>query len=94
MRAGTVVVVGIDPENAAQVLHVENNKMVQALSSDRSDQALDMSILSRRTRSRGAIAYAHRSEPAPEHLAVGAVPIPDEISGGCVPRKGLGNLVR
>ncbi len=38
MSADTVVVIGIRPEHAAQMRLAENDQMVQALSSDRSDQ--------------------------------------------------------
>ena len=82
MRAGAVVVVGISPEHAAQMRLAKNNQMVQTFSSDRSDQALDMSILPRRPRRYGAIPDAHCPDPSPEYLSVGAIPISDDVSQG------------
>ncbi len=92
VRAGAVVVVGISPEHVAQMSHVENNKMVQALSSDRSDQALDVTVLPRRPRGRGAISDTHCSDPSLEYLSVDAVAVSDEVFGRRVPRKGLRDL--
>ncbi len=47
MRAGAVVIVEIFLEKAAQVRLAEDDKMIRALSSDRTDLALDVSVLPR-----------------------------------------------
>ncbi len=49
VSATTIVIVGIDPQHAAQMRLAENDQMVQALSSDRSYQPFNIGILPRQT---------------------------------------------
>ncbi len=49
MSAGTVVVIGVGPEHAAQMRLAENDQMVQTFPSDRSDQPLNVGVLPGRT---------------------------------------------
>jgi hypothetical protein len=55
VRAGSIVVVGIGAKYAAQMGLAENDQMVQALSSDRSDQPFNVGVLPGRTGCRGTI---------------------------------------
>jgi len=47
VRSGAVVVVAISSEHAAQMRFADNDQMVQAFSSDRSDQSLNVAVLPR-----------------------------------------------
>ena len=45
MSSGAVVIVGIGPEHAVQMRFAKDDYVVQAFSSDRSDQALNVAVL-------------------------------------------------
>ena len=55
VRPKPVVVVGIVAQKFAQVALIDDDQMIQAIPSDRSDQALYIRVLPRRTRCRWSI---------------------------------------
>ena len=92
VSAGTVVVIGVGPEHAAQMCLADNDQMVQTFPSDRSDQPLNVGVLPRRTGCRGTIPNTHGSDPSPEYLPIGAITIANKVFGRRVPRKGFRDL--
>jgi hypothetical protein len=73
---------------------VEDDQVIQAIPSDRSDQALNVGVLPWRTLCRWSIPNAHGVQPLLEDLAKGAVTISNKMARRPVPGKGLGNLMR
>ncbi len=65
----------------------EDDHVIEALSTDGSNQAFDISVLPRRAWCRGTISDPHGSDASPEYLAIGAIAISDEVSGRRIPRK-------
>ncbi len=92
VSAGPFVIVGVGAKHAAQMCLPDNDQMIQALSSDRSDQPFDIGVLPGRAWRRGTIPDSHGSNTSPEYLSVGAIAITDEVGGRCIPRKGLRDL--
>jgi hypothetical protein len=67
-------------KQVAQMALVEDDQVIQAISSDRSDQALDVGVLPRRTRCRWSIPDPHSVQPPLEDLAKGAITISDKMA--------------
>src|SRR5439155_27176267 len=59
MSPQLVIVGGILRQNPAQVRFAQNNHMVDALASDRSDQSFGEAVLPRRARGDGLVTDAH-----------------------------------
>jgi hypothetical protein len=72
----------------------KDDHVIQTLAPDRSDKALDISILPRRPRRYGSVPDAHSSEAALEDLSIGTIAIANEVFGRRIPRKRLGDLAR
>ena len=47
MRAGALVIVDVRVENSAQMALIEDQDVIQALAANRTDRALDVSVLPR-----------------------------------------------
>jgi hypothetical protein len=94
MCARRVIVRSIILQDAPKMGFVPDDHVVEALAPDRTDDALDITVLPRRSRGRGAVANAHRSHSSLEHLPIGTVVISDEILRRRVPREGFGDLQR
>src|SRR5438128_558163 len=73
VRARRVVVVHIRHQHVAQVPLAEHNDMVEALPTDRADQALGIAVLPRRAWGRGTIPNAERADAANEDVAVATI---------------------
>ena len=73
---------------------VENDDMIETLAAHRSNQSLRIGILPRAQRTRDDLADAHAGDPAPEHIAIDGVAIPQEPAWRCVVRKGFNDLLR
>src|SRR5882757_2600618 len=71
----------------------EHNNVVEALPSDRTDESLSKSVLPWGTWRRRSIANAHRSKSSDEDLAIGTVPIADQIAGNLFPTAGFRDLI-
>jgi hypothetical protein len=76
-----------------EVAFAEYNDVVKAFPSDRTDQPFSISILPRGARRCRSIADAYRSESADKDLAIGAVPVPNEIAGSLFPPAGFRDLI-
>ena len=94
VRPKPVVVVGIFAQQFAQMALIDDDQMIQAFPSDRSDQALNISVLPRRTRCSWSIPNSHGVQPLLEDLAKGAVTIANKMARRPVPGKGFGDLMR
>ena len=70
---GSMVVVDVGRENTPQVPLVEDDCIVQTVSADRADDALDVCILPRGSRCRWSIANAHCAKAADECFAIGTI---------------------
>src|SRR5262245_13966532 len=73
---------------------VDDDQVIQAVPSNRSDQALNVGVLPRRTRCHWSTPDPHGVQPLLEDLAKGAVTISNEMARWPVLGKGLGNLMR
>ena len=77
----------------AQVALINDDQVVQAIPSDRSDQAFDVGVLPWRPRCRWSIPDPHGVQPPLENLAKGLVTVSNEMARRPVPGKGLGDLM-
>ena len=66
--------------------------MVQALSPDRAEQPLRVSILPGRSRRRRSVANAHGRKTSCYGMTIRGVSVADQIAGSMLPRKGLSDL--
>src|SRR5713226_7177422 len=69
-----------------------DNDVVRTLAPDRSDQPFGKSILPRWGRCNRFVPNAHGSQSACDDGAIDAIPVPDHVIRGTVPRKSLGEL--
>ena len=72
----------------------EDDDMVQALSSDRTDEALNVSVLPGRSRCRWSVTDAHGREASRYGVTIGGVPVADQILGRFIPRERFCDLLR
>jgi hypothetical protein len=93
MRAGSIVIFHVTEQQVTEVALAEYNNVVKAFPSDRTDQPFSVSILPRGARRRGSIANAHRSKSSDEDLAIGPVPVANEIAGSLFPATCLRELI-
>ena len=68
--------------------------MIEALAAHRANDALDVGVLPRRARCRDDLLDSHCLEAIAEDLTIRCVTVPQQISRCCVPREGLGHLMR
>src|ERR1700692_587179 len=85
MLAGPIVIFHVTKQQVTEVALAEYNNVVKAFPSDRTDQPCSISILPRGTRRRWSTADAHRSESADKDLAIGPVPVANQIAGSPFP---------
>src|SRR5579862_645946 len=89
MRTDTVVVRGVSPQHAVQVRLPEHYHMIQAFTTNRADQALDIAVLPGRPWRGRMIADAHSSNAPDICRAECPVTIPDQMPWPFVPGKGF-----
>src|SRR5450631_169202 len=94
MRSDLVVVTGIRFQNPAQMCFAQDNDVVQTLTPDRSDQPLGETILPRRGRCDGPIAYAHGAQSACDDRTIDAIPVADHVARSFIPRECFCDLAR
>src|SRR5215831_8452033 len=70
----------------------QDHDMIQAFSSDRTNQALDVSILPGRSRCRWSVADAHGGEASCYGMTIRGVSVSDQVLGRPLPREDLGDL--
>src|SRR6185437_15697729 len=94
MRSGSLVVFEIGTQNTAQPRLIQNDHMVSALATDRSNESFHVSILPGRLGSGQDLLDAQASSGFVELLSVDSIPIPQQKARGFIPRKSFYQLVR
>jgi hypothetical protein len=92
MSSQLVIIGGILHQNLAQVRFAEDNHMVDALASDRSDQPFGEAVLPRRAWGDGLVTDAHGPQSAGDECAVDLIPITDQVARRLGPRECFGDL--
>jgi hypothetical protein len=83
MSSQLVIIGGILHQNLAQVRFAEDNHMVDALASDRSDQPFGEAVLPRRAWGDGLVADAHGAQSVRDGSAIDAIAsMAMSLSGG------------
>ncbi len=93
VSARLVTVIQIGSENAPQMPYAQDDKLIQALFSDRTDRPFDIVILPWQTRCRDDFVDAHGLDPCADHQPIDAVPMPDHVVWCRVPREGFCHLL-
>ncbi len=88
-----MVVVEIARKDPPQVPMVQDDDVVQALASDRADNAFHIGILPRRSGRCHDLLNVHGLDRSPEGSAIGAIAVSDDMSRHNVPGKGLPQLL-
>jgi len=91
---GSMVIVEVGRQDPTQVTRVQDNDMIEALPPDRSDDALNIGVLPRRSWRRRQVDGAHRFQPIAEDRSIGCVAISDQVSRRGFPRERLHKLLR
>ena len=94
MRARAIIIFHVGEEYVAQVSLAEDDDMIKAFPSDRSDHPFRMSILPWRLWRGWPVTNAHGAKPPFEKRAVDAVAITNDVPRYGVPAAGLGKLPR
>jgi len=89
MKFSTRIIFQVGFQDAAQVILVEDDHMIEALAFQCSDQTLAKTILPGRPRRDDFLLDAQISQGADDLVAVDPVPIPDQEPGRRIERKGL-----
>src|SRR5216684_6559433 len=92
MRSSAVVIGRIVFQNPAQMFLAQDNDVVQTLAPERSDQPFGKAILPRRSWCDRLVPNAHGAQSACDDGTIDAIPVPDHVTRGTVPRKSLGEL--
>ena len=94
MSSPLIVIPLIRAQQIAKMRLAEDNDMVEAITSDRADEPLRISILPWRAWRDRPIPNAHRPHALNEPGAVNTVPITDHISRRIPPARCLSDLLR
>jgi hypothetical protein len=92
MRARSVVVGGVVRKQPTKVPLTQYHDMVEALASDRSDEAFYLAVLPWSSRGDGPVSNAHRSQSSCDDSATGAITVTDQEGRCLLPRKRFGDL--
>jgi hypothetical protein len=92
VSACPLVVFEIQLQDATQACLIQDDDVVQALAANRADQALDIGILPRRSRSREDFANAQPPCRFVEFLSVARVAIAKQLARRTVPRESFQQL--
>src|SRR5215472_1090190 len=92
MGPNLVVIRGISLEAATQVRLAEDDQMIEALATSRTDDPLDVSVLPGRTRGNWMIANAHRTNAPGVRGPERSVAVTEQMARRFVPWKGFGHL--
>ena len=93
MGPGSVVIIEILGQRSFQMFRIQNDEVVQALSSDRANQALGVRILPGTLRRSQHLFDPECRDPLTNIVSVDAVPISDQISGWITIGEGFYNLL-
>ena len=88
-----IVIFHVRQQHVTEVLLAEHYNVVKAFPADRTDQPFSISVLPWRARRRRSIANAHGSQSSDEDLAIGTIPVTDEIAGRLFPAASCGELI-
>src|SRR6202030_1394488 len=94
MSAGTLVIVDVRGEDAAQMALVEDHDVIQTLAANRADHALDVRVLPGGACCRGHFSDSHRRDPVAEDRAVRGVAVAQQKARSCLPRERFNYLLR
>jgi len=94
MSPQLIIISGILRHYPAQVRFAQNNHMVDALASYRSDQPFGEAVLPRRAWRDGLVTDAHSPQSVRDDSAIDAVPITDQVARRLSPRECFGDLAR
>jgi hypothetical protein len=75
MRSAPMIILAVELEDAPEMRLVDDDHVIETLSSDRADQAFDIRILPWTCRRGDDFGDAHPSQSALKNVAVDAVPI-------------------
>src|SRR5258705_5956252 len=87
MCSEAVIIVRIGSEDSAQMNLAQDNDVVQALTSDQSDQPFGKAILPGRGWCGGLVPDAHGAQPACHDGTIDAIPVTDHVARSFVPRE-------
>src|SRR6202045_1263575 len=93
MRPYLVVITHVRQQYVTEVSLAQDDNVVKAFPSDRTDQAFSICVLPRRAGRRRSVANAYRSESADKDLTIGPVPVTNEIAGSLFPPTCFRNLI-
>src|SRR6266481_3610045 len=93
MRAYLIIIFQIRQQQMSEVPLSEHNNVAKAFPSNRTDQPFGISILPRGAWRRWSVANAHRSKPSDEDIAIGPVPVADQIAGNLFPAACFRDLI-
>src|ERR1700726_4333590 len=85
MRSHLVIIFHVREQEVTEGALAEYNNVVKAFPSDRTDQPFSICVLPRGTRRCWPVADAYRSESADKDLAIGPVPVANQIAGRLFP---------
>jgi len=94
MRPDLVVVRGIRLKDTTQVRLAEDDHLIEAFASSRTDQPFDVSILPGRTRRDWMIADAHRTNAPSVGRPERAIAVAEQMTRRFAPGEGFGHLTR
>jgi hypothetical protein len=92
MRSGIMMILKVTRQHAAQVALAEDNNVIQAFTTDRTDKTFDVRVLPRRSPGCDDLRDAHRPNPMTKCWTIRFVSVPQEIARCSVPGKSLGHL--
>src|ERR1700686_1190297 len=85
MRPYLVVITHVRQQYVTEVSLAQDDNVVKAFPSDRTDQPFSICVLPRGAGRRRSVANAYRSESADKDLTIGPVPVTNEIAGSLFP---------
>src|SRR6202047_968083 len=93
MRPYLVVITHVRQQYVTEVSLAQDDNVVKAFPSDRTDQPFSICVLPRGAGRRRSVANAYRSESADKDLTIGPVPVTNEIAGSLFPPTCFRNLI-
>src|SRR6516165_1352314 len=93
MSSRPLVVVEVRLQNAPQTGLIQDDYVIQAFPTNRTDQSLNVGVLPGRLRCRENFTNAQPACCLVKFLSVAPIPIAKQVMGGAVPRKSFQQLV-
>jgi hypothetical protein len=92
MGPDLIVIVSIGMQHVPEMAFAKYHDMIETVPPDRADETFAGTVLPRGSRSCRSVLNAYRPEPAFEDIAVGTVPVTDEVAWCAVPTHSFGEL--